>query len=180
MGTKHAYEIAFVGLKQGTHEFEYVLEDTFFKERGLESENNIEAQVKLSLEKNVGFMLLKFITDGKATVNCDKCGNSILANLWDEFNMVVKLVSNPEEMNNMEEDPDVFYIGRTESHISVESWLYEFVVLSIPTHNVCGNNENGESLCNKEVLLKLEALKSNTNTNTQQGLWKGLEKFKDN
>ena len=33
MNTKREYEIAFVGLKQGDHEFEYILEDSFFKER---------------------------------------------------------------------------------------------------------------------------------------------------
>ena len=39
--------------------------------------------------------------------------------LWDEFNMVVKQVENPDEMNESEEDPDIFYISRTESHLAV-------------------------------------------------------------
>jgi hypothetical protein len=64
-------------------------------------------------------MLLKFEIGGKADVTCDRCGNPLPMDIWDEFNMLVKLVENPEEMNDQEEDPDVFYISRTESHINV-------------------------------------------------------------
>ncbi len=180
MNTKREYEIAFVGLKQGDHEFEYILEDSFFKERGSINQNEIQATVKLMLDKNNGFMILKFITGGKAEVNCDRCGNVLDANLWDEFNMVVKLVTNPEEMNEQEEDPDIFYIARSESTLDVSSWLYEFVILSIPTQNVCGDDLNGESLCNKDVLKKLEEMKAISNIQMENTIWKGLEKFKDN
>jgi uncharacterized metal-binding protein YceD (DUF177 family) len=180
MSTKREYEIGFVGLKEGIHEFEYILEDSFFKERGSTDENKIAATVKLVLDKNTGFMMLKFLTGGKAGVNCDRCGNLLEANLWDEFNMVVKLISNPEEMNEQEEDPDVFYISRTESHLDVSSWLYEFVILSIPTQNVCSEDENGKSLCNQEVIKKLEEMKAATKTETENSIWKGLEKFKNN
>ncbi len=180
MNTKREYEIAFVGLKQGDHEFEYILEDSFFKERGSINQNEIQATVKLMLDKNNGFMILKFITGGKAEVNCDRCGNVLDANLWDEFNMVVKLATNPEEMNEQEEDPDIFYIARSESTLDVSSWLYEFVILSIPTQNVCGDDLNGESLCNKDVLKKLEEMNAISNIQTENTIWKGLEKFKDN
>lgn len=50
-------------------------------------------------------MLLKFEIGGKADVNCDRCGNSLPMDIWDEFNMLVKLVENPEEMNEQEKIP---------------------------------------------------------------------------
>ena len=35
-------------------------------------------------------------------------------------------------MNDQEDDPDVYYISRGESHIDVADWIYEFINLSIP------------------------------------------------
>jgi uncharacterized metal-binding protein YceD (DUF177 family) len=180
MESKRAYEIAFVGLKQGEHEFNYVLEDKFFTEKGSDHIENMNATVKLTLEKNVGFMLLKFQTGGKAHANCDRCGNDLTVNLWDEFNMVIKLIENPDEMNALEEDADIFYIARTESHIEISDWLYEFVLLSIPVQNVCGEDANGKTLCNEDVLKKLAEMKIQSEEIKENSIWKGLEKFKEN
>ncbi|MBS1741861.1 MAG: DUF177 domain-containing protein [Bacteroidetes bacterium] len=179
MANRRAYEIAFVGLKPGIHEFSYDVDSKFFKEKGAEDTYNINANVKLTLEKNSGFMLLKFEVGGKAEVTCDRCGNPLKMDLWDEFKMLIKLVENPEEMNEQEEDPDVYYISRTESHINVSDWIYEFVMLSIPMQRMCSKEEMGGPQCNKEVLEKLKAMEQNVEHNAN-ALWKGLEKFRDN
>ena len=125
-------------------------------------------------------MLLKVIVGGKAGVNCDRCGNPLQADLWDEFNLVIKFTDDPDMMNGQEEDADVFYISRTESHIDVSDWLYEFVMLSIPMQHVCGEDEKGESLCNKEVLQKLNEMKADPEEHNANSIWKGLDKFKEN
>ena len=65
MANRRAFEIAFVGLKPGFHEFNYELDDKFFIEKGAEDLTNVNANVKLLLEKNAGFMLLKFEVGGK-------------------------------------------------------------------------------------------------------------------
>jgi uncharacterized metal-binding protein YceD (DUF177 family) len=126
-------------------------------------------------------MLLKFDVDGTAEVNCDRCGNELKLQLWDEFRMTVKLVDEPDAMNEQEEDPDVYYISKTESHIYVGDWIYEFINLSIPMQKLCGTDEQGESLCNKEVLQKLQQMQSETEkeTKSNSSVWKGLEKFKN-
>ena len=180
MASKRMFEIAFVGLKHGVHEFNYELKEEFFTEKGAEDAGNLRANVKLLLEKNTGFMLLKFMVGGKAEVNCDRCGNPLSADLWDEFKLLVKLSDDPAKMNEQEEDADVFYISRTESHIDVSDWLYEFVMLSIPLQNVCGNDEKGESLCNQEVLSKLNEMKLKAEEHNANSIWKGLDKFKEN
>ncbi|HMJ46456.1 MAG TPA: DUF177 domain-containing protein [Ferruginibacter sp.] len=180
MANRRAFEIAFVGLKTGVHEFSYELDDKFFKEKGAEDFDNAIANVKLSLEKNTGFMLLKFEIGGKADVTCDRCGNPLKIDLWDEFKMLVKLVDNPEEMNKQEEDPDVHYISRTESHLDVSTWIYEFVMLSVPMQRMCSNDELGGSQCNKEVLEKLKNMEATTTAHNANTLWKDLDKFKEN
>ncbi len=180
MAHRREFEIAFVGLKAGVHEFNYELPDQFFKDKGVEDANNVNAVVKLSLEKNTGFMLLNFAIGGKADVNCDRCGNPLGMELWDDFKMLVKLVDNPEEMNEQEEDADVYYLSRTESHLDVANWLYEFVLLSIPMQRMCSPEEMGGPQCNKEVLEKLREMEDRSTEHNANTLWKGLDKFKEN
>jgi uncharacterized metal-binding protein YceD (DUF177 family) len=98
--------------------------------------------------------------------------------LWDEFNIVVKMVEDPELMNDQEEDPDVYYISRGESHLRVSDWIYEFINLSIPMQRMCLEKDMGGPYCNKEVLAMLSK-PSTENNQPENPLWKGLEKFKD-
>ena len=181
MGKRHVFEIAFVGLKPGVHEFNYEVDDKFFAgiedKKGKREFSNCQAHVKLLLDKKNSFMLLKFEIGGKADVICDRCSNVLTMDLWDEFNMVVKMVENPEEMNDREEDPDIYYISRTESHLHLNDWIYEFVSLSIPMQKTCSPEEFGGSKCNQEVLEKLKAMELKTGENAND-IWKGLEQFK--
>jgi uncharacterized metal-binding protein YceD (DUF177 family) len=179
MGNRRAYDIAFVGLKPGIHQFEYQVDDKFFADYKETDFENCYATVKVSLEKNTSFMMLKFEIGGSVTVVCDRCGNNLPIDLWDEFSLVIKQVENPEEMNETEEDPDIFYISRTESHIHMADWIYEFVMLSIPMQRMCSEDEMGGPQCNKEILAMLKKMNSGTIENNHP-LQKGLEKFKKN
>ncbi|MFT3679766.1 MAG: YceD family protein [Ferruginibacter sp.] len=179
MAKKREFEIAFVGLKPGIHEFTYDIDDKFFA--GLETRefSNCHAKVKLSLDKKSSFMMLKFEVGGKADVICDRCSNTITIDLWDEFNMLVKMVENPDQMNEQEDDPDVFYISKTESHLYLNNWLFEFVSLSVPAQKTCSPEEFGGPGCNKEVLDVLKKMGSKDIKTGSNDVWKGLEKFKD-
>jgi len=177
MSKRRAFEIAFVGLKPGIHEFVYEIDDQFFAENGEKDFTNCTATIKLQLDKKTSFMLLKFEIGGKADVICDRCNNTLAVDLWDEFNMVVKMVDNPDQMNEQEDDPDIFYISRTESHLQVADWIYEFVSLSIPMQRMCDEQEMGGPQCNKEILAMLKKMGSGVIENNHP-LEKGLEKFK--
>lgn len=178
MNSRRAYEIAFVGLKPGIHEYRYEIDDKFFAQYGEQDFTSCLANVKLLLDKNNGFLMLKFDVDGTADAMCDRCGNTLSVRLWDEFNIVVKMVDEPEKMNEQEEDPDVYYISKTESHLFVGDWIYEFINLSIPSQKICADDAAGKSTCNEEVLFKLEQMKIETE-NGANSIWKGLEQFKN-
>ncbi len=176
MKSRREYDIAFVGLKPGLHEFVYEINDRFFEEFGQQDFSNTIASVKLVLEKHSNFLMLKFEVDGKLNSNCDRCGSEIPLNLWDEFSLMVKLTEDAEKMNEEEADPDVYYIPRTESHINVKDWIYEFINLSLPMTKTCADPGNTE-FCNKEVLAKLDEMNS---AQTPSNPIKGLDKFKNN
>jgi uncharacterized metal-binding protein YceD (DUF177 family) len=171
-------EIAFVGLKPGIHEYLYDIKDNFFDEEIPRDFKNCTAKVKLELDKKTNFFLLKFEIGGRADVVCDRCNNMLTKDLWDEFNMVVKMVDNPEEMNELEEDPDIYYISKTESHLHLNDWIYEFITLSVPMQKMCSEEEFGGPKCNKEVLEKLKSLEVKDNDHNANTIWKGLDQFK--
>ena len=179
MNFRREFEIAFVGLKPGIHYFEYFIDNKFFiNYEGDQDFSNCKANIKLELDKKSGFMFLKFDVDGTVDVNCDRCGNPLTLQLWDEFKVMVKLVDNPEAMNEQEEDPDVFYINRNESYLHLADLIYEFISLSIPLQKKCAVDEMGNSQCNQKVLAKL----SNTEDIVSQEintLWTALKQFKD-
>jgi len=179
MGNRREFGIAFVGLKPGVHEYNFEVDEKFFADYQQKDYSNCQASIKLKLEKNTSFMMLKFEVGGSVNVICDRCGNTLPMDLWDEFNMVIKQVENPDEMNKNEEDPDVFYISRTESHIHIADWIYEFVSLSIPLQRMCNEKDMGGPLCNKEILAMLKKMKSGVIENNHP-LQEGLEKFKKN
>ena len=177
MAGRRDFDIAFVGLKPGLHSFEYEIDDRFFEEFGPQDFNNVKVHVGLQLEKNTGFMMLKFEVGGTVDVQCDRCGNRLPLELWDDFEVLVKLTDNAEQMNEEEEDPDVFYIARTESHLNVKSWLFEFINLSIPMHKMCKESDMGGPYCNKEVLARLA--KMNPQPAKDQSIWKDLDQFRN-
>ncbi|MDE3214733.1 MAG: DUF177 domain-containing protein [Bacteroidota bacterium] len=179
MGNRRRFDIAFVGLKPGVHEFNYEVDEQFFSEFGQTDFESCQATVKVQLEKSTSFMRLKFEIGGSVRVTCDRCGNSLPLNLWDEFNMIVKSVENPDEMNESEEDPDILYISRTESHLHLANWIYEFVSLSIPMQRMCSVEEMGGPQCNKEILEMLKKMESGIIEHNNP-LQEGLEKLKKN
>ena len=99
MSNRREFEIAFVGLKPGVHEFSYRVDDRFFEEYNEQDFRNPEANVRLLLEKSNSFMILRFEIGGKAEVNCDRCNNNLPLQLFDEFTMTIKMTDEPEVMN---------------------------------------------------------------------------------
>lgn len=177
MSNRREFEIAFVGLRTGIHEFEYKIEDKFFAAFGEQDFKNLDANIKLTLDKKTGFLQLKFDIDGAADVDCDRCGNTLKKQLWDEFNIIVKMVDDPNIANAEEEDSDVYYISKTESHLHISDWIYEFINLSVPMQKMCAEDKMGGSQCNNEVLAMLKKMEDEV-TNQTNPLWKGLDKIK--
>ncbi len=176
--SRREYEIAFVSLKPGVHEFNYDISDKFFEDYGEQDFWDCHATVRLLLEKSPNFMLLRFQVGGSLKVICDRCSSNLPLNLFEDFTVTVKAVENPEEMNDTEEDPDVFYNSRGESHLSVAPMIYEFVNLSVPMQKECDYENMDGPYCNEAAREALNKMKAEAESK-ESTLWKGLEKFKD-
>jgi DUF177 domain-containing protein len=179
MGQRREFEIAFVGLKPGVHEYNYEITDRFFERFQQQDFRNCKANIKLQLDKKNGFMLLKFEIGGGLEVTCDRCNSNLPLELWDDFNITVKMVEDPEIMNGQEDDPDVYYISRGESHIDVANWIYEFINLTIPMQRSCGFEKMDGPHCNAAAMDILKKMEPEDTGKKDNPIWKGLEKFKN-
>jgi len=173
------FEIAWQGLKEGVHEYEFLLDDRFMKEQDAPAEmHDWNATVKLKLDKKVNFFLLHFDIGGRLALPCDRCGDDFELKLWDEFNLVVKLSGDSEEDVESEDEDDVVFIPRSETVLEISSWLYEFVMLSLPLQRIHPDKEDGTPGCNPQALKLLNQL-SEPEGDPEHGIWKGLEALKE-
>ncbi len=177
MKAHRLYDIAFVGLKNGVHEFNYDIGDKFFADYSAPEFTDSRIKVRLVFNKESGFFLLKFEITGVVTVPCDRCGAPFPLNIWDDFDLVIKLVDNPEGTPEGE-DPDVNYISRTESHINVADWIYEFINLSVPMQHIHPSGPDGSGGCDPKVLKMLDEMKGQHHQKINP-IWKDLDKFRN-
>jgi uncharacterized metal-binding protein YceD (DUF177 family) len=172
MKQSREFEIAFVGLKPDIHVFNYTIDDSFFEKFEKPEFHNAQVEVKLTFDKKQGLFLLQFDINGKVTIPCDRCGDDYELPLWDEFKIVVKQIDDELVADKVDEDAEIAYIGRSESILDVSSWIYEFIVLSVPMQHIHPDDKDGNSKCNAQVLQYLNSIKE-TSTNP---LWDQLKK----
>ena len=87
------------------------------------------------------------------------------------------MVEDAALMNEQENDADVYYISKSESHIDVSNWIYEFINLSLPIQKVCEYEKMNGPYCNAEVKQLLK--KMEPQENKEHPIWKELDKLKN-
>ncbi len=181
MKYKREFEIAYLGLKEGVSQYEYIIDNNFFKQLNFEHPDfeAIDAVVKLNFDKKSGFFLLHFDIDGKIKVACDRCGDYFDLKLWDEFDLVVKLTHEQGSEVRLNDEDDVVFIPRSETVIDISEWIYEFILLSIPMQKVHPLKDDGSDGCNPEALKILKQM-SEEHKEQKNDIWKGLDTFKNN
>jgi len=145
------YSISFVGLKVGSHEFEYKIEQKFFDYFEFYDFNNVNVNVELVLTKKTTLLELHFKINGFVNVNCDLTNEPYNQNIKSDFNLVVKF---GEEYND--ENIDILIIPHGEHEINIQQYIYELIVLAVPAKRIHPGIEDGS--LNSEILKKLEEL----------------------
>jgi uncharacterized metal-binding protein YceD (DUF177 family) len=160
MNKNREYDIHHVGLAIGLHHFEYQLGDSFFEQFAEAPFNQASLLVNLELDKKKSLFILNFTINGTVNIACDRCGDDFFLNIWDEFEMMAKLVD-PEKVEEMkQEDEETAYFSRTDNHINIADLLYEQVILSMPIQVVHPDAKDGKPTCNANALSLLQQLQA--------------------
>ena len=148
------FTIQFVGLKEGEHNFEFEIDNTFFQSFEFDDFNEAKVNVGLKLIKKSTLLELYFGATGYVNVNCDLTNEPYNQDINDEFKLVVKFGA---EYNN--DNEDILIIPHGEYEINVAQYIYELIVLAVPAKRVHPGIADGS--LESEILSKLEELSPN-------------------
>jgi uncharacterized protein len=147
------YKIPFVGLKQGIHHYEYLIDEDFFAEMEYSPVKKGRVEVKLELNKQDTLFVLSFDIEGSVEVPCDRCLEDYSQPVKGSNRLIIKL---GEEA--YEESDEIVVIPRDEYEIDVAQYIYEYITLLLPLKRVHPDDSTGKSLCDSSTLKKLNEL----------------------
>ncbi|KAA1247325.1 DUF177 domain-containing protein [Aquimarina sp. RZ0] len=145
------FNIPFVGLKQGLHEFEYKIENTFFEHFEYDEFNASAVTVAIVFNKKTTMLELDFKATGTVNVNCDVTNEPFNLPIKNELFLVVKF---GDEYND--ENEELLILPHGEYEINVQQYIYELIVLGVPSKRVHPGVEDGT--LESDILDKLDEL----------------------
>jgi uncharacterized metal-binding protein YceD (DUF177 family) len=146
------YNIQFVGLKEGKHQFDYQIENRFFETFNYSEFNNSSIEVLLTFVKKSTLFELNFIAKGTVEVPCDVTNELYNQEIESELPLVVKF---GEEFND--ENEEILIIPHSEYQLNVAQFIYEMIVLAVPLKRI--HPKVADGTMESEALEKLEELK---------------------
>ena len=145
------YTIPFVGLKLGKHQFEYEIGNDFLTLFDFEEFNSSNINATLDFNKKGTHFELTFKVEGSVNVDCDVTTEAFDLPISNDLYMVVKF---GDKYNN--ENEELLIITHGEYEINVAQYIYECIVLGVPSKKVHPGVEDGT--LQSEILDRLESL----------------------
>lgn len=155
------YAIKFTGLKLGEHHFEYQIDNTFFDEFDYQEFQKSNIQVDVNLTKKNTQLEFDFHIQGTVRVNCDLTLEPFDLPVENALSIVVKFGGDFEEV-----DDKLVIIPAGEFEFQIQQYIYECVLLSLPSKRVHPGVEDGS--LNSEMLDKLNYHSVNNNKNKEE------------
>ncbi|MEE4001691.1 DUF177 domain-containing protein [Tenacibaculum sp. FZY0031] len=148
------FNIPFVGLKEGSHLFEYQIDKTFFEAFQFDEFNNSNIKADITFVKKSTLLELAFNINGTVNVPCDITNELFDLPINGTLNLVVKF---GPEFND--EHDEILILPHEAYQVNVSQYIYELIVLSVPSKRVHPNVIDGTM--QSDALRKLEELRIN-------------------
>lgn len=180
MSKLSVYDIAFKGLSEGIHQYEYEIDDRFFEkfENSEVERGNIAAKVILT--KRSTLLILEMQVKGTVVLTCDRCLEDYRQIIKNNSKLYVKFGETADE-----ESDEIVVIPHEEYQINVAQYLYELIILGIPIKHVHPNTGGVNEDCDPQMIDKLNEYKVGTgepgkDEDEIDDRWKELKKLLDN
>lgn len=169
------FVIPFSGLKQGKHEFEFEIVNTFFESFEYSEFNDAAIHLAVLLNKTSTMLEFEMTAKGTVNVNCDLTNESYNQNISSFLELVVKF---GDEFND--ENEELLIIPHGEHQVNISQYVYEMLVLAVPHKRVHPGVLDGT--LKSEALDKLEELqpkeeKESTDKEDTDPRWDALKKL---
>jgi len=144
------YKIPLQGLKVGTHEYDYKLDNQFFYGFDYTAGTEGEIEAKVTLIKTELLLSLNILLNGHIVAVCDRCLDTFNMPFEAETEFFVKFGQEQEELAE-----NLLVIPADSDFIDLKESLYELYLLNVPLKTV-HPDVDGESTCNERMLEKLD------------------------
>ena len=173
------YEVAFSGLKDGKHQFEFEIDQTFFELFETEEEfSNSKLKASVLLDKHSTFLEFWIEINGTVTLICDITGNPFDHSIHYELKILVKFGETYDDSND-----EVITIPASDHSFNIAQLLYEGVMLSIPMKKISPDvSESDWELLNKYSVGSVETSSLNDEKQEDQEVdprWEALKNLKN-
>jgi len=145
------YTIAFKGLKEGNHFFEYPINGRFFEHFENSLVDEAEITVGINLVKHSSFMELGLQLKGTVRLMCDRCLDFYDQPVYYKTGLFVKFGEGEHEA-----DDEVIWLHPDDYQMNVAQTIYEYICLSVPLKHVHPVGGTGQTLCNPDMLRKID------------------------
>jgi uncharacterized protein len=167
------YSIPFTGLKLGKHEFDFVVDASFFKEFEYSLVKNGNLKCDVVLDKQETMIILDFHIYGTVELVCDRC--------LSEYNQPVDIHEQQIAKfsdEEIDEDEEIIALGKNDTEIDIAGLIYEYITVAVPYITACSNEGNGRD-CDKDMLDRLNQLSGgDEQEKSEDPRWDALKKLK--
>src|SRR6476660_185156 len=151
---KSQYIVQFGGLPIGVHEFEFEVNDKFFKSFENSEFGKADITVFASLIKQNNLLQMDFSISGTVAIDCDRCLKNFDFPVETEESLVIKH-GNPDESTD-----EILVIEEGVDEFDVSQYIYEYITLAVPARRVPCEIEEENFECDYETLDRLTALEA--------------------
>ena len=173
MDALRRFTIPIMGLGEGQHQFDFLINDEFFSHFEKSPIQRGSFDVKFIIDKRVDMLLLTFDFKGSMKTKCDRCLAPINLPIIATEDLIVKYADEAVE------EEEVVYIERGVSELNVAKFIYEYICLAKPVTHIYNCEDEPENVCDLETLDYLENA-SNREDTPSSSPWDELKKLKNN
>jgi len=155
------FTIPFVGLKAGEHTYNFELDNTFFENFEYDEFNKANIHLGVLLNKKTTLLEFTLSFKGGVNVNCDTSNEPYNQKVDGHYHFVVNF---GEEFND--ENEDILILPHGSHEINIQQYIYESIVLAMPTRRIHPGIEDGT--LKSEILEKLEELSPKLENETKE------------
>ena len=125
------FNIQFVGLKEGSHLFNYTIDNKFFEAFNFDEYKSSSIEVSLTFVKKSTLFELSFIAAGTIEIPCDLTNELYNQEIASELPLVVKF----GPLYN-DESEEILILPHEAYEFNVAQFIYEMIVLAVPNKRV--------------------------------------------
>jgi uncharacterized metal-binding protein YceD (DUF177 family) len=155
------FSIPFIGLKIGKHQYEFELDNTFFEHFGYNDFNSANIKAQAIIDKKTTLLDIDLVFKGVVGVYCDLSYEPFEQPISGSYSFVVKF---GDEFND--ENEDLLILPHGAHEVNIQQYLYESIILSLPSRLVHPGVEDGT--LKSEILDKLDELSPQAREDQQE------------